>query len=207
MVNEYFLYVTLAITITVIPGPAVILTIKNSIRHGFQRSLAGVLGNFCAMIIMATISALGLGAVLLASSTLFTLVKLAGGLYLVYLGVKAWRGPHPAYDSLGQTAPQDRKDLISVFKDGFWVGMSNPKAIAFFTALFPHFIDAGRAFVPQFLTLILTVEGISFCVLVAYAFVSSKAARYLCREHPMRLFHKLTGGSFVGFGVALIYEK
>lgn len=207
MINDYLIYVILSVTIIVIPGPAVILTIKNSIKYGFKLSVAGILGNFVAMVFMATISSLGLGAVILASSTLFATVKIIGAVYLVYLGIKAWRTPLPDNDNEHQPLSQVKKDFMPVFKEGLWVGISNPKAIAFFTALFPHFIDPGRAYIPQFLTLILTIEGISCFVLVFYSILSSRTAQYLATSSSMNLFHKLTGSAFVGFGVALLYEK
>ncbi len=207
MINEYLVFVTLAITITAIPGPAVILTVKNSIKYGFKVSLAGILGNCVAMIIMASISALGLGAIILASSTLFAIVKIIGGVYLVYLGVKAWNTPLLKKDEQPRPPYQSKKEFMSVFKEGFWVGISNPKAIAFFTAVFPHFIDPTRSFAPQFLTLILTVEGIACFICTGYALLSSRTAQYLHRDNSGNLFPKLTGGAFIGFGVALLYEK
>ena len=207
MINEYLVYVTLAITITAIPGPAVILTVKNSIKYGVKVSIAVILGNFIAMIILALISALGLGAVILASSTLFATVKIIGCIYLVYLGAKAWRTPLLKNDNQPKPPYQNNKEFVPVFKEGFWVGISNPKAIAFFVALFPHFIDPTRSFFPQFLTLILTIEGISCFILVGYALLSSKTEQYLCKDNSMKFFHKLTGGAFIGFGVALLYEK
>lgn len=205
MINDYYIYVMLAIMITAIPGPAVILTIKNSIKYGFKVSTAGIFGNFIAMIIMATISALGLGAIILASVTMFTIVKISGGIYLVYLGVKAWRTPvHKKHE---QPELQSKKKFLTVFKEGVWVGISNPKAIAFFTALFPQFIDPSRSFIPQFLILIITIETISCFILMIYAMLSSKTAQYLCKDTSLKIFHKLTGGAFIGFGVALLYGK
>ena len=108
-----------------------------------------------------------------------------------------------------QTPVQSSKNsmLGSVFKEGFYVGISNPKAIVFFTALFPQFIDISRAYIPQFLTLILTIECVSFIILAGYALLSSVAAPYLRKKSTMSIFNKLTGAAFVGFGAALIYEK
>lgn len=205
MINEYLIYVTLAVTLVVIPGPAVILTIKNSIQYGFKISLAGIIGNFIAMIIMATISALGLGAVILASTTLFAFLKIIGCVYLIYLGVRAWNTPLTKNDKQIQSDEQENNDFVSVFKAGFLVGVSNPKAIAFFVALFPQFIDHSRSFIPQFLSLILTIECISCCVLSIYALLASRAAAFLYGNNSMNYFHKLTGGAFVGFGVSLLY--
>lgn len=207
MINEYLIFVTLAITITAIPGPAVILTVKNSIKYGFKNSLAGILGNSVAMIIMATISALGLGAIILASSTLLAVVKIIGGIYLVYLGVKAWNTPLLKKDEQHHLTDQCQKEFVSLFKKGFWVGISNPKAIVFFTAVFPHFIDPTRSFAPQFLTLFLTVEGLACFICAGYALLSSRTAQYLHKDNSRKLFPKLTGGAFIGFGVALLYEK
>ncbi len=204
MINDYLTYVTLAIAVTAIPGPAVVLTIKNSLRHGYRVSIANIVGNFTAMIILATLSALGLGAIILASSDLFSMVKVLGCVYLVYLGVKAWRTPHIEEELLNPI--QTKRKLVSIFKEGFVVGLANPKAIAFFTALFPQFIDPAKAFIPQFLTLILTIEGISFVVLTGYALMSSRVSSSLSKKRSMTIFNKLTGAAFVGFGVALIYE-
>lgn len=207
MINDYLIYVTLAITVTAIPGPAVALTIKNSLRYGYKVAIANIFGNFAAMVILATLSALGLGAVILASSTLFSAVKIFGCMYLIYLGVKVWRTPHIKEDTQYQVQSKDKREFISVFKEGFGVGISNPKAIAFFTALFPQFIDQSRAFIPQFLTLIITIEGISCFVLMVYALLSAMATPYLSNGKVMNIFNKLMGLAFVGFGITLISEE
>ena len=88
MINDYLVFIILAITITAIPGPAVILTIKNSIQYGYKKSMINIFGNFVAMIILASISAIGLGAIILSSPTLFYAMKILGCIYLVYLGFK-----------------------------------------------------------------------------------------------------------------------
>lgn len=207
MINDYYIYVTLALAVTAIPGPAVILTIKNSIKYGYKTAIANIFGNFIAMILLATLSALGLGAVILASSALFIAVKILGCIYLVYLGVKVWKSPQVIEYMVAEHQNQHKKEIFSVFKTGFGVGVANPKAIAFFTALFPQFIDPARAYIPQFLTLIFTIEGISFAVLSTYAFFSSVAAPYLSKKKPMILFNRLTGAAFVGFGLALLFEE
>ena len=206
MITDYMIYVTIAVTVTAIPGPAVVLTIKNSMRYGYKIAILNILGNFMAMVILATLSAVGLGAVILASSSFFCALKVLGCIYLVYLGIKVWRTPHLDKNIQSQHGKKQIRNLLSVFKEGFGVGISNPKAIAFFTALFPQFIDPARSFVPQFLILILTIEGISFFVLSSYALLSAVASPYLSQKKPMAFFNKLTGAAFVGFGLALIYD-
>lgn len=206
MINDYFIYVILAITITAIPGPAVILTIKNSIKYGYKLAILNIIGNFIAMIILATLSAIGLGAIILASSTLFFVIKVLGCIYLVYIGIKVWRTEYVDKNMQTEIKIANHKKALSVFKEGFGVGIINPKAIAFFTALFPQFIDPSSAFVPQFLILIFTIEGISFIILSSYALLSSFASQYLSKKKPMTIFNKLTGAAFIGFGLTLLYE-
>lgn len=159
------------------------------------------------MILLATLSAFGLEAVILTSSTLFALVKILGCAYLVYLEVKAWRSPCTVESIRHQNSLKSTVAFPSVFKEGFGVGISNPKAIAFFTALFLHFIDVSRPFVPQYLTLILTIEGISFVVLMEYALLSSLVSPLLSTEKAMSMFNKLTGVAFIGFGISLMYAR
>ncbi len=207
MINDYLLYVTLAITVTAIPGPAVVLTIINSLRDGYKAAIANIFGNFIAMLILSTLSAVGLGTIILASSGLFAAIKFFGCVYLVYLGLKVWRTSHSQENQSHEVQHNNKREFVAMFKEGFAVGISNPKAIAFFTALFPQFIDSSRAFIPQFLTLILTIEGISFFVLTGYALLSSVASPYLSKEKTMAFFNKVTGTAFIGFGVSLIYEK
>jgi threonine/homoserine/homoserine lactone efflux protein len=206
MINDYIIYLILALTVTALPGPAVVLTIKNSLRYGHKIAIANILGNFIAMVILASLSAAGLGAVIVTSSALFFTMKVLGCFYLVYVGIKVWKAPYVEGQIQFQAESRKNVKVWAVFKEGFGVGISNPKAIAFFTALFPQFIDPARAYIPQFLTLILTIEGISFFVLSSYALLSSVASPYLSQKKPMALFNKLTGAAFVGFGLALLWE-
>ena len=204
MINDYLTYIILAITVTIIPGPAVFLTIKNSLQYGYKVSMANIFGNFLAMIILASISAIGLGAVILASETIFYAMKILGCIYLVYLGIKIWTSP---YKNDERTSQVNKKDIIPIFKEGFFVGISNPKAIVFFVALFPQFIDPTREYFLQFTTLILTIEGISFLVLLIYALLAFKFAKYLTNEKTIKQFNKITGGIFIGFGISLLYKN
>ncbi|NQT59742.1 MAG: LysE family translocator [Bacteroidetes bacterium] len=206
MIDNYIIYITLAFTVTAIPGPAVVLTIKNSIKYGYKVAIANILGNFTAMVILASISAAGLGALIMASSTLFSVLKVLGCMYLVYLGIKTWKSPYNEENLQSQSTEKDKIKVLSVFRQGFGVGIANPKAIAFFTALFPQFIDPAGTFLPQFLTLIFTIEGISFIVLSSYALLSSFASQYLSQKKPMTFFNRLSGTAFIGFGLALIFK-
>lgn len=207
MIDNYLIYIGLALTITIIPGPAVILTIKNSVRYGPGTAIANILGNMSAMVTLASISAAGLGAIILASSGLFAAMKIAGCLYLIYLGYKTLKAPVDAADSNGMAGRvKETASFFRIYKTGLGVGLSNPKAIAFFTALFPQFINPDRAFLPQFATLIFTIEGISFLVLSTYAILAGLASACLSRRGSMIAFNRLSAAAFFGFGLALIMK-
>jgi homoserine/homoserine lactone efflux protein len=206
MIDNYFIFATLAFTVVAIPGPAVVLTIKNSIRYGCHIAIANILGNFMAMVILASLSAFSLGTIIVSSTLIFTSLKIIGCIYLVFLGIKAWRTP-VVYQAEFPALSGQTRTFLSVLQEGFYVGIANPKAIAFFTALFPHFINPTRNVFPQFATLIMTIEGISFLVLMLYALVAAQVATYLLRGATLPLFNKVTGIAFVSFGFALLYER
>lgn len=207
MIDNYLVYIVMAITITSVPGPAVFLTVKNSLRYGSGVAFMNILGNFVAMTFLALLSVLGLSAVILSSAVLFNGIKIAGGLYLIYLGVKSWCSKVERIEE-GQKVPEKGEGVRrSVFREGIGVGLSNPKAIAFFTALFPQFIDPARAVAPQFITLILTIEGISVIILTCYALLAARASGFVGRNGTRALLNKLTGGVFVGFGALLLFEE
>jgi len=205
MINNYQIYIALVIAVAAIPGPAVVMTIKNSLKYGYKVAASNIFGNFIAMVMLAMLSAMGLGAIILTSSTLFSAIRILGCIYLIYLGVKVWKTAHVEASSYQEQVKRNIK-LSNALKEGFAVGLSNPKAIAFFTALFPQFIDPSRDFVTQFLALILTCEGISFLILMSYALLSTTIAKYLYNDNLMTIFNRLAALSFVGFGIAMIYE-
>jgi threonine/homoserine/homoserine lactone efflux protein len=145
--------------LVIIPGPTIILVISQAIAHGRRAVLplvVGVtLGDFTAM----TLSLLGLGAILSSSAALFSVLKLIGALYLIYLGIKLWRS-NPEKHEIRLSAT--RTSEHSLFKSAYIVTALNPKSIAFFIAFLPQFVSAQKETFPQFLVL-----GATFLFLAA----------------------------------------
>ncbi|WP_432461005.1 LysE family translocator [Agarivorans sp. QJM3NY_25] len=201
---DYWLFLLLCLAATFSPGPAVLLVVKNAANYGVNYSLSGILGNITAMLCLASLSAAGLGAIILASTLMFTAIKVVGGIYLIYLGLKSWLASRTL--SLSNDAPP-QLDTISrkkLFREAYIVGVSNPKAIAFYTALFPQFIHHDQAMPEQFLLLGGTFALCSFSALLVYALTSKQLSPYLRKQNVSRLFHRITGGVFVGFGLSLL---
>jgi threonine/homoserine/homoserine lactone efflux protein len=134
-----------AFLIIVIPGPSVLFVIGRALAYGRRTALASVVGNEIGALVMAGAVALGIGTLVERSVLLFTLIKLAGAAYLVYLGVRAIRrrGDHGGLDmAVGSGREGWRAGL-----DGFLVGVANPKTIVFFGAVLPQFVDRGNGYV------------------------------------------------------------
>lgn len=196
--ENYLLFLTFVLIAVATPGPAVFITVKNSIAYGFGIAIIGILGNITGLLFMATLSSLGLGAVILASSTLFYMMKLLGGIYLIYLGVKLWKSSFKPIEKV--TLDKKRFSMSKVYKEALFVALSNPKAIAFCTALFPQFIQLDKPFFHQFFILTITFLLGSFLFLSFYALLALKAQKYLQKEQTLSWFHRITGGIFIGFG-------
>lgn len=157
-------YLVAAIVIIIAPGPSVLFVIARAVAWGRKIAILTVAGNVLGSLVLSTLVALGVGPILQRWHITYIAVQWAGGLYLIYLGVDAIkkRAVHAAdMTNQGPIAPTARQSI----RDGFWVGVLNPKAIVFFAAVLPQFvdIDGGRV------TVQLILLGLVFCVL---AFIS-----------------------------------
>ena len=198
--HTWWLYVTAVFLISATPGPNMLHVMVQSIQHGPRRAMATMAGLMSAILLCLTASALGLGALLKASPRLFDILRYAGVVYLIWLGIKAWRAPvtDPDAISAGPSRP-----LHSLYTIGLVTGLSNPKLIIFAAALFPQFIDTQRAFAPQLAILISSFVVIESFWYSVYALGGRSLARWLAPANRQRLFNRGTGLLFIGFGGAL----
>ena len=181
------------------PGPSQLLMLSNSVKHGLDRSAATALGDLTANAIQMLAAGLGLAAVLAASPSSLTIVKWFGVLYLFWLGSRMiWRARSDASQS---PAPVHRASLKMLWLQGFLTSAANPKAIVFFAALFPQFIDAAESFWLQFVVFALTYTVLDAAFLSAYGGGASwVAARYAGRA---KAWVERAGGGFM-IGAALL---
>jgi len=138
-------FAAVAFAIIVIPGPSVLFVVGRTLAHGRRTALASVVGNELGEFVLAAVAALGVGSVIQRSAVLFTVMKLAGAAYLVYLGIRALlqRKRHALADTLmpARTTPR-------AVADGFLVGVANPKTAIFFAAVLPQFVNRSAGNVP-----------------------------------------------------------
>jgi homoserine/homoserine lactone efflux protein len=200
--STYLLYVLAVTVLIVTPGPTMLMTFTNAVNHGPWRALSALGGALAANFAIMMLSALGLGALLAASEAAFTALKLIGAAYLIWLGVRTFRGGG-GLDLGGDAAPRGR----SLFTQGVLVGASNPKSLLFFTAFFPQFIDPAAPFLPQFLLLSLTFVVGDLVILGAGAFGVGRVAPWLRQAHIVRWINRVCGGLFALLGTLLLFAR
>lgn len=203
---DYGVYVLVCLAAVVAPGPAVLSAVKNALTEGMKGALVGIAGNISAMLLLAMLSASGLSALLLASDTLFQGVKFVGGAYLIYLGFCSLKRAQKPEHGLVETTNTAKvhTQFRRLYIQAFVVGVSNPKAIAFYAALFPQFIDVSQPLGPQLSVLATTFALCSCIVLAGYALLARHFRHYLLRPKISQRFHQITGGIFIGFGSSLL---
>jgi threonine/homoserine/homoserine lactone efflux protein len=191
--NTWLVFVAAVFVLTVTPGPSVLMAVSTSVNRGFRQAVLAALGSTSAIVGIMVLSAVGLGAVLSASELLFSVLKWAGAAYLAYLGITSLLAPGSNVLLSEQREPVQARSFVR----GFLVGASNPKALVFFTALFPQFIDPARPQVPQFLLLCSTFVAFELFWLVTYAALGNRAKHWLQQPGRAVLFNRATGGVFL----------
>ncbi|NOU52284.1 LysE family translocator [Pseudoalteromonas sp. JBTF-M23] len=203
MTIEFYLgYCVIIMTLLLSPGPSVQLCINNGLHYTKEKAAFGVLGNVLAFQLLLIISATGSGAILLASSTLLTALKVVGAMYLCYLGVKSIRLPVTSVDIPNAHTPLSAQRAF-IFKQAFWVTLLNPKALVFVCALQPQFIDSSKAVLPQVTILCLTSAVIHFVIYFGYVALANSARGALSNEYGRSMYNKLSGLVFIAFGMFL----
>jgi threonine/homoserine/homoserine lactone efflux protein len=190
----WLLYVAAVLVLTVTPGPSVLMCVSTSVNQGARKALVASLGSTTAIVGIMTLSALGLGTLLASSEALFTVLKWLGAAYLAYLGIASFFSSATEISVADTVMPSASR---RVFAHGFLVGASNPKALLFFGALFPQFINPAAPQAPQFLILGATFVFFELFWLTFYALTAAKAKRWLQQPHRARLFNRATGTVFL----------
>ncbi|MEM9222953.1 MAG: LysE family translocator [Pseudomonadota bacterium] len=198
-ISIIFTFIVASAAIVIVPGPTVSLIIANSLRAGPAAGMANIFGTQVGLATMILVLALGLDAVVAFMGEAFVYIKVAGAAYLIYLGVKLLRGD----GSLAQREGA-QKSHVGYAVQGFFVIWSNPKALLFFGAFIPQFVDPAANAAVQVL-----VYGALFMVVAtifdgAYALAAGRAGRLLTRAR-LRVVERLSGGFLVmgGIGLAL----
>ena len=190
-------FITAAVLLLVMPGPTDTLVVSYVLTRGRRSALFSVPGVCIGYIVSLTLTLLGLGALLMTSAGLFNALKIAGAVYLIYLGIKTWRAPVPeTLNDNGRLA----RDKGRMFAQAFVVTALNPAGIMFYVAFFPQFIDVNRPLLPQMVAL-----GACFVVLgtlnsALYATLAAQVRRFIHSYRARKTINRATGGVLIAMG-------
>lgn len=182
------------------PGPGVFATVARAMALGFRSTIGFILGIVAGDLVFLVLAALGLSVIATQYATAFGLLKIAGGLYLIYLGVQTWRSARHAESGL---IPAPEKGSSRSFFSGLTLTLGNPKAVVFYVAFLPAFMDL-EALSPGGLAVAGVVVSVTlFAVMAGYAAMAVRARKMFRTPRALRNLHRGAGGLMVGAGGAV----
>lgn len=200
------LWLTFFITATVaalVPGPAVLFVVGQAMRHGAAKAVAANLGILSGNAVWFAASAIGLATLVAFAAPVFVAIKWLGVAYLAWLGFCAWRDAVRG-TSVAPRAAAPAAAGARMWRQGVLLQLANPKAILFFTALLPQFVDPSRSVAPQIGVLAITSIGSEFLVLAGYAWLAARGGALLvARPRLARATDAAAGTCLIGAGVGL----
>ncbi len=193
-------FVAASTALLLIPGPTVLLVLSYALSKGRSVAVASATGVALGDLIAMTASLLGLGALVLASATLFSVLKWIGAVYLVWLGIKLLRSA----PSKGMATIETGRDVSAkgVFTHAAAVTALNPKSIAFFIAFVPQFLRPADPLGPQFAILIITFVGLAWINALAYALLADRLRQMIGRPGVITALTRFGGVALIGMGMA-----
>ncbi|WOT05301.1 LysE family translocator [Shewanella youngdeokensis] len=201
--DTWLLYLVAIMLIAISPGTMAVLSMGHGIHYGKSRSLATALGSVTSALLLMMASAAGLGALLSATEYGFTILKWCGGAYLFFIGIKLLLTKATEQELELRTTKGNGKPT-QLFKQAFLVGISNPKDLLFFAALFPQFIDISAPQAPQLAILALTWAVVDFSFVMIYACMANVLAPKLKSSHKLHWFDRTSGGVFITLAAILL---
>lgn len=196
--HTWLIYLLATTGLSLSPGPNGLLALTHGALHGSRKALFTIAGGALGFVAVIALSMFGIGALLKASLVWLTILKWAGGAYLVWLGIQVWRSPAIGLEADGAA---ETRSGISMFRQGALSAVTNPKAVLFFTAFLPQFIDPAGSLVLQFAIMAGTFAVIEIATELFIASMAHRISPWLARVG--RRFNQACGGLFVAIGVAL----
>ena len=200
------LWLAFLITATVaafVPGPAVLYVVGQAMRHGANKAVAANLGILSGNTVWFAASAVGLATLVAFAAPVFVAIKWLGVAYLTWLGLGAWRDAVRGSEPSRRIAPPV-KSGARMWRQGVLLQLANPKAILFFTALLPQFVEPSQPIAPQILVLAVTSIVSEFFVLAGYAWLAARGGALLvARPRLARVTDAAAGSCLLGAGIGL----
>ncbi|GAC24364.1 hypothetical protein GMES_2068 [Paraglaciecola mesophila KMM 241] len=200
-IHAYFIFLTTTIIVCMSPGPAVITIASQGARHSAKKAIFGVTGVASANVVYFLLSATGIASLLVASNFVFSIIKWVGVAYLVYLGLNAILSKSGGL-RINKSASSNAKG-IALFSQGFIVELANPKALLYFLALLPQFIDVEKPILLQLFIMgasCLVVDLLSYTM---YAYIGQKLSSGSVKASVVNMINKSAGGFLLFAGIKM----
>ncbi|WP_227429508.1 LysE family translocator [Psychrobacter sp. I-STPA6b] len=219
--EQFTLFFLSTFVISATPGPNMLLAFQHGLNHGVKRTLWTLAGLSFGLFLLLLSALLGLDIISRQFPWLLTLIKVVGALYLLYLGVKSWQTDKKdtkllnatdttknenTSNNINKINPKFSHTPLSLFRTGVWVSLSNPKAILFFAAFFPKFINFSSPLLPQYIWLTVGFFVSETFWQLIYTFGGKKLARWLATGQRLLWLNRICGLIFVGIALALLWE-
>jgi len=201
--NFIVLYSMTIFIASIIPGPSMLLALTHGMQYGVRKTVSSALGNVSVTLLQASISIAGLGTILIASETIFHVIKWVGAAYLIFMGIRIFCSSNMTFSSGNPGFSAKSNSGKKMFLRAAVVTAGNPKAIVFFTAIFPQFIDPNSAYLSQSLILLGIGALIAFACFMIYAMGGQKIISLFSKTNIARFINKIIGGTFIGAGIGL----
>ncbi|MBS7350413.1 MAG: LysE family transporter [Comamonas sp.] len=196
--ETWLVYLVTSIGLSASPGPNGLLALTHGALYGWRKALFTIAGGAVGFVLVIALSLFGIGALVQSSLVWLTVLKWVGGLYLVWLGIQVWRSPPLQLDIAASTVTRSG---FSMFRQGALSAATNPKALLFFSAFLPHFIDPQRSLLLQFAIMASTFVATEIITEYLLASAAQKVRRWLTRVG--RGFNRACGAIFIAIGAAL----
>lgn len=197
--------------IAISPGSGAVLSMTHGLAYGVKKTSATIAGLEAGVAVLILVAGAGVGAVLLASATAFTAVKLLGAAYLIWLGCQQWRSRVSVVPTADGTPAALLEASVPSRRQRFLLGLltniTNPKGIVFNVAVLPQFINPSRPLALQLLVLLVTALTVDTVVMHGYAFLASRAQRWLATARARRAQNRVFGGVLIAMGASLLLVK
>lgn len=191
--------------IAVSPGSGAVLSMSHGLSYGVRKTGATILGLQLGLLLILLIAGAGVGSLLLASEVAFSVVKVLGACYLIYVGFAQWRAgdKSPVQGDESESAGTWQKRCLT----GFLTNATNPKGIIFMVAVLPQFIDPTHPLGPQLAILAATMCGVDLVVMHGYALLASRMQGLFRNARAVRWQNRFFGGVLVAVGTALFFVR
>jgi RhtB (resistance to homoserine/threonine) family protein len=202
-------FIGVAVLLAIMPGPDTLIVTKNALLHGRSVALATIAGVSLGLIVWTAAAALGIAAVVRESAVAFTVLKIAGAVYLAWLGLGAIRAArHPiALDRVEADGSGRRVGIRQGFRQGLLTNLGNPKIAIFFTSLLPQFVSGHRPGPAPFIVLGAVFSLIGLGWLSGYALLAARLSRLLSNPRVKAAVDRVSGVVLIGVGVRLALEQ